>query len=48
MKTYRFYYFKCSYTSEVYIKANSLEEAEKKFRELKGDVLILSVECVKE
>ena len=30
MKTYRFYYFKCSYTSEIYIKANTLEEAQDK------------------
>lgn len=47
MKTYYIYFMKCSYTSEMYVKAISAAEAEKKFREAKSAATILSISEVK-
>ena len=44
MKKYRFYYWFNAMTTEVYIRANTEQEALEKFRELKGDRKIISIE----
>ena len=48
MKTYRFYYWFGSITTECYIKAENKEKAKEKFKELKGVRPILSIEIVAE
>lgn len=48
MKTYRFYYWFGSITTECYIKATNEQSAKEKFKELKGDRTVISIEEVKE
>ena len=44
MKTYRIFYWLGSMTTEHYVKADSAEEAEKKFKALKGEKDIINIE----
>lgn len=49
MKKYRILYMKCSYTTEVFVRADNEAEAVKKFYEIKGEnSKILAVEEVTE
>lgn len=44
MKKYRILYWSGSMRTEYIVKANNEEEAEKKFREIKGDRNIIDIE----
>lgn len=44
MKKYRILYWLGSMKTEYVVKANSTEEAKKKFREIKGDKNIIDIE----
>lgn len=44
MKKYRILYWLGSMQTEYIVKADSTEEAEKKFREIKGDKNIIDIE----
>ena len=44
MKTFRFVYWFGSCITECYVKADSLDEAKKKFVEQKGDRFVISIE----
>ena len=44
MKKYRILYWLGSMKTEYIVKANDKEEAEKKFREIKGDKNIIDIE----
>lgn len=44
MKRYRILYWLCSVKTEYIVKASNKEEAEKKFRKVKGDMRIINTE----
>ena len=44
MKRFRFLYWFNSCMTEVYIKANNMQKALEKFKDLKGDKKIVSIE----